>query len=158
MEKVLVAYFSARGTTAQKAKEIAKAVGSDLYEIRPEVPYTSDDLDWMNKNSRSSVEMNDKAFRPALANKDAHIEDYDVILLGFPIWWYTAPRIIQTFLEGGDFSGKQIVPFATSGGSGLGHTVDDLRASCGTDTCWQPGRLCNGRIEVNALEEWARQF
>ena len=89
IEKVLVAYFSASGTTAQKAKEIAKAVGSDLYEIRPEVPYTSDDLEWMNKNSRSSVEMNDKAFRPALANKDAHIEDYDVILLGFPKMEYS---------------------------------------------------------------------
>ena len=129
MEKVLVAYFSASGTTAQKAKEIANAVGSDLYEIRPEVPYTSDDLDWMNKNSRSSVEMNDKAFRPALANKDAHIEDYDVILLGFPIWWYVAPTIINSFLESYDFTGKKIHPFCTHEGSGLSNTESDIKKS-----------------------------
>ena len=102
--------------------------------------------------------MNDPDFLPPIAGRLSGMDSYDAVFVGFPIWWYTAPRIIQTFLEDGDFSGKQIVPFATSGGSGLGHTVDDLRASCGTDTCWQPGRLCNGRIEVNALEEWARQF
>ena len=158
MKKTLVAYFSASGTTRKVAEMIAEAGDCALYEITPKELYTNDDLNWMNKKSRSSVEMSDKKIRPQITDTDAHIEEYDTIILGFPIWWYTAPRIIQTFLEGGDFSGKQIVPFATSGGSGLGHTVDDLRASCGTDTCWQPGRLCNGRIEVNALEEWARQF
>ena len=158
MSKQLVAYFSASGVTAEVAEKLAQVIGADLFEIRPQQPYTAADLDWRDQHSRSSVEMHDAAARPAMAEQTPDMAQYDTVFLGFPIWWYTAPRIIQPFLEGGDFSGKQIVPFATSGGSGLGHTVDDLRASCGTDTCWQPGRLCNGRIEVNALEEWARQF
>ena len=153
MEKVLVAYFSASGTTAQKAKEIAKAVGSDLYEIRPEVPYASDDLEWMNKNSRSSVEMNDKAFRPALANKDAHIEDYDVILLGFPIWWYVAPTIINSFLESYDFTGKKIVLFATSGGSGFGKTVDGLKASVSSGAEIKEGYLVRSSSDVDKMKK-----
>ena len=153
MEKVLVAYFSASGTTAQKAKEIAKAVGSDLYEIRPEVPYASDDLEWMNKNSRSSVEMNDKAFRPALANKDAHIEDYDVILLGFPIWWYVAPTIINSFLESYDFTGKKIVLFATSGGSGCGKTVDGLKASVSSGAEIKEGYLVRSSSDVDKMKK-----
>lgn len=153
MEKVLVAYFSASGTTAQKAKEIANAVGSDLYEIRPEVPYTSDDLDWMNKNSRSSVEMNDKAFRPALANKDAHIEDYDVTLLGFPIWWYVAPTIINSFLESYDFTGKKIVLFATSGGSGFGKTVDGLKASVSSGAEIKEGYLVRSSSDVDKMKK-----
>lgn len=153
MEKVLVAYFSASGTTAQKAKEIAKAVGSDLYEIRPEVPYTSDDLDWMNKNSRSSVEMNDKDFRPALANKDAHIEDYDVILLGLPIWWYVAPTIINSFLESYDFTGKKIVLFATSGGSGFGKTVDGLKASVSSGAEIKEGYLVRSSSDVDKMKK-----
>ena len=141
MEKVLVAYFSASGTTAQKAKEIAKAVGSDLYEIRPEVPYTSDDLDWMNKNSRSSVEMN------------AHIEDYDVILLGFPIWWYVAPTIINSFLESYDFTGKKIVLFATSGGSGFGKTVDELKASVSSGAEIKEGYLVRSSSDVDKMKK-----
>ena len=153
MEKVLVAYFSASGTTAQKTKEIAKAVGSDLYEIRPEVPYASDDLEWMNKNSRSSVEMNDKAFRPALANKDAHIEDYDVILLGFPIWWYVAPTIINSFLESYDFTGKKIVLFATSGGSGFGKTVDGLKASVSSGAEIKEGYLVRSSSDVDKMKK-----
>ena len=135
------------------AKEIAKAVGSDLYEIRPEVPYTSDDLDWMNKNSRSSVEMNDKAFRPALANKDAHIEDYDVILLGFPIWWYVAPTIINSFLESYDFTGKKIVLFATSGGSGFGKTVDELKASVSSGAEIKEGYLVRSSSDVDKMKK-----
>ena len=154
MEKVLVAYFSASGTTAQKAKEIAKAVGSDLYEIRPEVPYTSDDLDWMNKNSRSSVEMNDKAFRPALANKDAHIEDYDVILLGFPIWWYVAPTIINTFLEQYNLTGKTVIPFATSGMSGMGNTNHDLKPSC-PGAVLKEGQRFAANTGADKLRAWA---
>lgn len=153
MEKVLVAYFSASGTTAQKAKEIAKAVGSDLYEIRPEVPYASDDLEWMNKNSRSSVEMNDKAFRPALANKDAHIEDYDVILLGFPIWWHVAPTIINSFWESYDFTGKKIVLFATSGGSGFGKTVDGLKASVSSGAEIKEGYLVRSSSDVDKMKK-----
>lgn len=115
----LVAYFSAGGTTARAAKALAKAAGADLYEIRPAVPYTRADLNWMDRNSRSSVEMNDRHFRPALANPKIpiSIDKYDVIFLGFPIWWSAAPTIINTFLESGDFTGKIIILFATSGGS-----------------------------------------
>ena len=118
MSNVLVAYFSASGTTARAAQSLAKAAGADLYEIKPAVPYTAADLDWNNKQSRSSVEMNDKNSRPALADRDAPVAGHDVILLGFPVWWYTAPTIINTFLEAYDFTGKDIVLFATSGAAG----------------------------------------
>ena len=120
MSRKLVAYFSASGTTAAAAKTLAEAAGADLYEIKPQTPYTRADLDWMNKKSRSSVEMNDRSFRPPLLDRDAPVADCDVIFLGFPIWWYVAPTIINTFLESYDFSGKTIVLFATSGGSGFG--------------------------------------
>lgn len=123
MKKALVAYFSASGVTAKAAKALAGAAGADLYEIKPKVPYTQADLNWMDKRSRSSIEMNDKASRPPLADTDARIADYDVIFLGFPIWWYVAPTIVNTFLESYDFSGKTIVLFATSGGSGLGRSA-----------------------------------
>ena len=119
MSKTLTAYFSASGTTARTAKNLAQAAGADLYEIKPAVPYTQADLNWMDKKSRSSVEMNDRSFRPELADKDADIAAYDRILLGFPIWWYVAPTIINTFLESYDFTGKEIILFATSGGSGF---------------------------------------
>ena len=115
MSKTLTAYFSASGTTARTAKNLAQAAGADLYEIKPAVPYTQADLNWMDKKSRSSVEMNDRSFRPELADKDADIAAYDRILLGFPIWWYVAPTIINTFLESYDFTGKEIILFATSG-------------------------------------------
>ena len=124
MSKTLVAYFSAGGTTAKVAENLADVANADLYEIRPAVPYTQADLNWMDKKSRSSVEMNDKSSRPALADKDADISSYDKILLGFPIWWYVAPTIINSFLESYDFSGKKIVLFATSGGSGFARAVD----------------------------------
>ena len=120
MKKTLVAYFSAGGTTEQTAKRLAEAAGAGLYEIKPAVPYTSADLNWMDKKSRSSVEMNDRSFRPELADKDADIASHDRIFLGFPIWWYVAPTIINTFLESYDFTGKEIILFATSGGSGFG--------------------------------------
>ena len=123
MSKTLVAYFSASGVTEKAAQNLAKAAGADLYQIRPAVPYTGADLNWMDKKSRSSVEMNDKSSRPAIADKDAHIEQYDTIFLGFPIWWYVAPTIINTFLESYDWTGKKIVLFATSGGSGLGKSA-----------------------------------
>ena len=144
MSKTLVAYFSASGTTAKAAKNLAEAAGADLYEIKPAVPYTQADLNWMDKKSRSSLEMNDKSSRPALADKDANIGAYDTILLGFPIWWYVAPTIINSFLESYDFSGKKIVLFATSGGSGFGKAADGLKGSVAADTVIAEGKLLNG--------------
>ncbi|MBP3857508.1 MAG: flavodoxin [Ruminiclostridium sp.] len=129
MSKKLVAYFSASGRTGSLAQKLSKAAGADLYEIKPAVPYTSADLNWQNKQSRSSVEMSDRSSRPALADKNADIAAYGTIYVGFPIWWYTAPTIINTFLESYDFSGKKIILFATSGSSGFGGTADDLKAS-----------------------------
>lgn len=131
--------------------------GFDLYEIKPEVPYNHEDLDWMNKKSRSSVEMNDKNSRPAITEDDAHIADYDVIFIGFPIWWYIAPTIINTFLEKYDFSGKKIVLFATSGGSGFGKAVANLQLSAPKATIVE-GKLLNGRQNKTALAEWAKSF
>lgn len=130
MSKKLVAYFSASGVTAGVAERLARAIGADLYEIRPEVPYTEADLNWMDKKSRSSVEMNDKSFRPAIAGKAEGMEQYDTIFVGFPIWWYVAPTIINTFLEQYDLKGKTVVPFATSGSSGMGNTNRELAPSC----------------------------
>lgn len=153
MSKKLVAYFSASGTTAAVAKTLAEAAGAGLYEIRPQTPYTRADLDWTNKKSRSSVEMNDQSFRPPLADRDAHIEDYDTIFLGFPIWWYIAPTIVNTFLESYDFSGKTVVLFATSGGSGLGRTAAGLKDSA-PGAVIQTGKLLNGRQSREALAAW----
>ena len=123
MSKQLVAYFSATGTTKKAAERLAGAIGADLFEIKPAVPYTQADLNWMDKHSRSSVEMNDLKSRPAIAGMPADLGAYDTVFVGFPIWWYVAPTIISTFLESGDFSGKKVVPFATSGGSGMGKTL-----------------------------------
>lgn len=153
MSKKLVAYFSASGTTAGAAKNLAQAAGADLYEIRPKTPYTRADLNWQDKNSRSSVEMNDKSKRPALANKDANIAAYDTILLGFPIWWYIAPTIINSFLESYDFTGKTIILFATSGGSGFGKTVQNLVSSCPGATI-KEGKILNGNVSNDDLKKW----
>ena len=158
MRKILVAYFSASGKTAKVAETLAKTAGADLYEIKPEIPYTKADLNWMNKNSRSSVEMNDKSSRPAIADKNADISGYDTILLGFPIWWYVAPTIINTFLESYDFSGKKIVLFATSGGSGFGKTVDGLKGSVSADTEIIEGKLLNGKLSENGLKKWVESL
>ena len=155
--KALVVYFSASGTTAKAAKVLANAAGADLYEIKPAVPYTSADLNWMDKRSRSSVEMNDKHSRPALADMDAHVAGYDVIFLGFPIWWYTAPTIINTFLESYNFTGKTIVLFATSGGSGLGKSAAGLRPSA-PGARIVDGRLLNGRLSENELKSWIEKM
>lgn len=149
----LVAYFSASGTTAKAAKVLAKAADADPYEIKPAIPYTRADLNWMEKGSRSSVEMNDKHSRPALADTDAPVAGYDVIFLGFPMWWYTAPTIINTFLESYDFSGKTIVLFATSGGSGLGSTAAALQGSA-LGARIVSGRMLNGRVSENELKSW----
>lgn len=155
MSKKLVAYFSASGVTAKVADMLADAVGADIHEIRPKVPYTKADLNWMNKNSRSSIEMADKTIRPEIAESNVKIENYDVIFLGFPIWWYVAPTIINTFLESADFSGKKIILFATSGGSKFGGTVEELKISV-PDSCEIiEGKLLNGRQTIASVKEWA---
>ena len=150
----LVAYFSATGTTARAAKTLAAAVGADLYEIRPAVPYTSADLNWMDKGSRSSREMQDKQSRPALADTDAPVAGHDVIFLGFPVWWYVAPTLLNTFLEAYDFTGKTIVLFATSGGSNLGKSAAGLRPSA-PGAKIVDGRMLNGRLNEAELKAWA---
>lgn len=157
MSKTLVAYFSASGVTARAAKSLAGAAGADLYEIRPAAPYTQADLDWTNKKSRSSVEMNDISFRPALADSDADIAGHDVILLGFPIWWYVAPTIINTFLERYDFSGKTIILFATSGGSSFGKAVSGLQGSA-PGAVIKEGRILNGRQSEAELKKWLQEL
>lgn len=155
MSKKLVAYFSASGVTAKVADMLADAVGADIHEIRPKVPYTKADLNWMNKKSRSSIEMADKTIRPEIAESNVKIENYDVIFLGFPIWWYVAPTIINTFLESADFSGKKIILFATSGGSKFGRTVEELKISV-PDSCEIiEGKLLNGRQTIASVKEWA---
>lgn len=150
----LVAYFSATGTTAKAAKALATAVGGELYEIKPAVPYTSADLNWMDKGSRSSVEMKDAHSRPSLADNDAPVAGHDVIFLGFPVWWYVAPTILNTFLEAYDFTGKTIVLFATSGGSGLGKSAAGLRPSA-PGAKIMDGRMLNGRLNEDELKTWA---
>ncbi len=157
MSKKLTAYFSASGVTAKAAKVLSEAAGTDLFEIKPAVPYTNADLNWQDKKSRSSVEMNDLSFRPEIAEKLANMDDYDVIFVGFPIWWYIAPTIINTFLESYDFSGKKIVLFATSGSSGFGKTAAALAESCkGAELI--TGRMMNGTIDKAELAKWAEQF
>ena len=156
-KKMLVAYFSASGVTAKAAWKLSEAAGADLYEIKPEVPYSRADLDWTNKKSRSSVEMNDPASRPAIEGKMEDMEQYDVIFVGFPIWWYVAPTIINTFLESYDFSGKTIVPFATSGGSGLGKTNERLAPSCPGATLLK-GKMLNGSLSQEELKAWAQSL
>lgn len=154
MSKKLVAYFSASGVTESAAKTLAKTIGADLYEIKPEIPYSNADLDWRNKNSRSSVEMNNPDSRPKIADKNANIGEYDTIFVGFPIWWYTAPTIIKTFLESYDFGGKTIVPFATSGGSGMGKTAEDLQKTVPLAKV-KSGKMLNGRLSADKLKKWA---
>ena len=141
-KKVLIAYFSASGVTARVAKTMADAVGADLYEICPEQPYTSADLNWMDKKSRSTVEMNDPACRPAIAGEVQNMDQYDTVLVGFPVWWYVEPRIVDTFLESYDFSGKEMIPFATSGGSGIGGAQKSMREHC-PEAEWKQGKLVN---------------
>ncbi len=157
MSKKLVAYFSASGTTANVAKHLAKAADADLYEIRPAVPYTRSDLNWMDKQSRSSVEMRDRSFRPALADTDAKIDAYDTVFVGFPIWWYVAPTIINSFLEAYDFSGKKIVLFATSGGSGFGKAVAGLQPSAPGATIVE-GAIMGGRPNEASLKAFADKY
>lgn len=154
MSKPLIAYFSASGVTERVAKVLADEAKADLYSIRPAVPYTEADLNWQDKNSRSSKEMRDKNSRPSLADKDANIQEYDTVFLGFPIWWYVAPTIINTFLESYDFSGKTIILFATSGGSGFGQTVQTLKRSVDSSAVIQEGRVFGGRLNETAIRDW----
>lgn len=156
MGKKLVAYFSASGTTRKIAEMIAQAAEADLYEITPKQPYSKADLNWMDKKSRSSVEMSDKKFRPEITDTDAQIDGYDEVILGFPIWWYVAPTIINSFLENYDFSGKKIVLFATSGGSGFGNTVSELKSSA-PDAVIVEGKVFN-RVTKQEIAEWVKRI
>ena len=155
MSKKLVAYFSASGITAKVAEDLANAIGADIFEIRPEVPYTKADLNWMDKKSRSTIEMSDPTSRPAIAAKRDNMDEYDTIFVGFPIWWYVAPTIINTFLESYNLKGKTIIPFATSGGSGMGGTNKALAPSC------KGARLLEGKVfrsstNADTLREWVK--
>ena len=150
--KKLVAYFSASGITKSVAERLAKAADADLFEIKPAVPYSHADLDWTNKNSRSSLEMSNQNSRPEIAEQLSNMNDYDTIFIGFPIWWYVAPTIIDTFVESYDFSGKTIIPFATSGGSTMGKTVEILKALCPSAN-WEKGKMLN-HVSDAELEKW----
>ena len=153
MSKTLVAYFSASGVTARVAKDVADAAGADLYEIRPAQLYSPGDLDWMDKKSRSTLEMNDPACRPAIEGQVKGMEQYDTILIGFPIWWYVEPRIVDTFLDSYDFSGKTLIPFATSGGSGISKAQKSLQEHCPAAN-WKQGQLLNG----SSAAGWAKDI
>ena len=158
MSKTLVAFFSASGSTRRLANTLAEVVGADTYEIKPATPYTGKDLNWNDSQSRSSVEMADINSRPALADKSAKVADYDTIFLGFPIWWYVAPHIINSFLESYDFTGKTIVLFATSGGSGFGQTLNQLKPSCAASVKWVVGQVFRGRTDKATLANWAKSL
>ncbi|MBS6396922.1 MAG: NAD(P)H-dependent oxidoreductase [Clostridiales bacterium] len=159
MKKVLVTYFSASGVTAKVAEKLAGSIGADLFEIKPQVPYTEADLDWTNGNSRSSVEMKDKSFRPEIAVecKVEHMPEYDTIFVGFPIWWYVAPTIINSFLEQYDLTGKKIVTFATSGSSGMGSTNSELAPSC-KGAVIAGGERFSAGVNAEKLKSWAEKF
>lgn len=156
MSHTLVAYFSASGVTAKLAKRLASLTGADVHEIVPEVPYTSKDLDWMDHNSRSSIEMKDKTYRPAIANKVENMNQYDTIYIGFPIWWYVAPTIINTFLESYDLKGKTIIPFATSGSSQMGKTNEELKPSC-LGANLKEGKRFDAHASDEELKAWIQQ-
>ena len=154
MSRKLVAYFSASGVTAKVAERLSEAIGADLYAIEPEVPYTKADLDWMDKKSRSTIEMNNPASRPAIAGKRDNMNDYDTVFVGFPIWWYVAPTIINTFLESYDLTGKTIIPFATSGGSDMGKTGEKLLPSC-KGAKLLDGKVFKASVSGADLAKWA---
>lgn len=158
MRKKLVAYFSASGVTGRVAKTLAEAANADLYEIKPQVPYTTADLNWMDKESRSTIEMQDKTSRPAMADHDAPVADADVIFVGFPIWWYVAPHIINSFLEAYDFSGKTIVLFATSGGSDFGRTLEALEDSVRGTAHLMEGKMLNGKHGKDDMAVWIKSL
>lgn len=152
--KVLVAYFSATGTTKALAEYAADALGADLYEIVPEEPYTSDDLNYNDSGSRTSIEMNDPNSRPAISGSVENMEQYEIIFLGYPIWWGESPRIVSTFMESYDFSGKTIVPFCTSGGSGIGSSARNLQSLCAEDVTWLDGSRLSGSSSREDIVDW----
>lgn len=155
MGKKLVAFFSAGGVTAKAAQTVARIAGADLYEIKPATPYTTADLDWTDKKSRSSVEMNNPECRPEISAGVENMGQYDTVFIGFPIWWYREPSIVDTFLESYDFSGKKIIPFATSGGSGFGNSEKGLHALVSKDAMWEKGHMLNGATEQD-MENWIK--
>lgn len=157
MDRTLVAYFSASGVTAKVAERLAETIGADIFAIEPEVPYTKADLDWMDKTSRSTIEMNDPSSRPVIARKRDNMDEYDTIFIGFPIWWYVAPTIINTFLESYDLTGKTIIPFATSGGSGMGKTNEKLLPSCNGAKLLE-GKVIKANATVKELADWTNGF
>ena len=157
MSKALVAYFSASGVTAKVAEKMAGAIGADLYEIKPEQTYTDADLNWQDKQSRSSVEMNDRSSRPAIGNKVENMEHYDTVFVGFPIWWYREPSIIDTFMEDYNFDGKTVIPFATSGGSGLGDSAKNMQELAKGAKVVQGKKFGSGASE-NELKSWANEW
>ncbi|TCW61466.1 flavodoxin [Treponema sp. J25] len=157
-KKLLVAYFSCTGTTKGVAQRLAEALGADLYAITPAHPYTTADLDWRDKNSRSTIEMKAPSSRPAIVGKVPNMSEYDIVFVGFPIWWYVAPTIINTFLESYDFSGKTIILFATSGGSGFGKTVERLKPSVSATTTLKEGKVFRGKIDAAELATWLKSI
>ena len=158
MSKKLVAFFSASGVTAKVAKKLADVTGADLYEIKPEEPYTKADLNWQDKSSRSSVEMDDKACRPPLSDTDAGVAGASLIFIGFPVWWYREPSVIDTFLEAYDFSGKTIVPFCTSGSSGIGQTAERMQEIVGNGAKVLSGRRFAAGVTENELKRWSEEI
>lgn len=158
MSNILVAYFSASGETARLAKTLAEVVSGDLYEMKPAQKYSPADLNWNDRHSRNTIEMKDKNARPAIEGTVEHMQDVNVVLLGFPIWWYKAPRMIQTFLESYDFSGKTVIPFCTSGGSELGKTADILKMFCSASTKWKPGKRFNSNAASVTVKDWIDSF
>lgn len=157
MSKKLVAYFSASGVTKSVAERLASIANADLFEIEPTEKYTSKDLDWMDKKSRTTYEKDHPDFRPEIKSKVENMEQYDEVFVGFPIWWYVAPNIIDTFLESYDFSNKKVIPFATSGSSGLGRTVDVLKSLCDSSTKWDKGRMMN-HISDDEIKNWVESL
>jgi flavodoxin len=154
MSKTLVAYFSCGGVTERLAKTLASCVGGDLYKIEPAIPYTTADLNWRDSGARSTIEMQDKKSRPAIKDQVNGMEQYDTVFIGFPIWWYAAPTIINTFLESYDFSGKTVIPFATSGSSGMGDTDKGLHSSCSKETKWRSSKKFPGDAKAASLQKW----
>lgn len=157
MSKILVAYFSASGVTKNAAEKLAKAANANLFEIEPVRPYTDADLDWTDKKSRSIIEMNDLSSRPEIAEKCENMGSYDVVFVGFPIWWYVEPRIIDTFLDSYDFSGKTVIPFATSGGSGLGKTAENFKKLLGENVIVKDGKMLT-RASKNDVSGWVKSL
>lgn len=157
MSKILVAYFSASGVTQAVAETLSKAASADLYQIKPKVAYTSADLDWTNNKSRSSIEMNDSTFRPPMAENALNIAQYDTIFIGFPVWWYVAPTIINTFIETYDLTNKTIIPFATSGSSGIENCEKNLQKQY-PQLHWKKGKLLNGKQKEEMLSDWLKQL